>query len=99
MGKDDAKGQTPTVETQQTEENQNNQEDKVTNLFNFKIKKISNEELVNECLMHLRFVEMGLLTPEHKTRALQLFEEATSRPQLDYIKNDFLVAIRVLKHL
>lgn len=94
MGTSDSEGQAPSIET-----NTPDQENNVSNLFDFKIKRMGDEDLINECLMHLRFVEMGLLTPAHKTRATQLFTEATTRSSLEYIHNDFLVALKVLKLL
>jgi hypothetical protein len=96
MGTENTEGPTPPVKTTQTEEDQ---ESNIVNLFDHKIKRINDETLIQECLMHLRFVELGLLTQDHKTRAEQLFKEAITRPALEYIKHDFMVALKVLKFL
>lgn len=75
------------------------EQDNVTNLFDFKVKKLSDEDLVNDCLMHLRCVEMGLMSDDHVIRAKQLFAEAITRPQLEFIANDFKVALKVIDKL
>lgn len=93
MGTGDSEGQTPSIKTKQTEESKDSQ---IVNLFDFKLKKMNDEELVNECLMYLRFVEMGLIMNEHKVRAKQLFLEAIKRPSLEFISNDFRVALKVI---
>lgn len=100
MGTEDTKGPTTTIEDQQTKEGTQHQEDnKVSNLQDYKLKRLSDEDLVNECLLSLRAIELGLISTEHKIRSTQLFNEAILRKSLAYIADDFRVALRVLKHL
>ena len=100
MGIDDTDQHTTTTQANKPDQEQASEDNqKVVSLFDRKLKKISDEELISECLLHLRFVESGLLTPSHKAMATLYFTEATVRPSLEYIKNDFLVALKVLKLL
>lgn len=68
----------------------------VVNFFDYKLKKLDDEDLIRECLIHLKAIEIGLLTQEQKVRAKLLFSEAITRPALEFIRDDFKVALLVI---
>jgi|DEB19_MinimDraft_2_1074335.scaffolds.fasta_scaffold05752_5 hypothetical protein len=69
------------------------------NFLNHKISKLSDEELVNECIKLLRKMESNTLTSKDKELAPIFFTKATERDTLEFVRNDFLIALKVLKYL
>lgn len=69
------------------------------NLYEVKAARMLDATLLQECTLHLLALEQNLLSREHIARAVILFTEAVSRDSLAPGRDDFNVALRVLKHL
>ncbi len=77
-------------------EEDHTQDSKVVSFLDYKIRKIDDEDLIQECLMLLKMIEIGMLNKEAKVRCKVLFSEAIRRPALEFIKNDFSIALKIL---
>ncbi len=73
--------------------------DNVVSLYERKVNNMSDGALISECMIFLHALENNALTPENKHRALILFKAASERKGLETSRNDFLIALRVLRHL
>ena len=76
----------------------------MTDLYQHKLEKMSDEALAEECLHHGRVMEYRSVADENmskqeKHRALLAFTEATKRASLEEDRDMLLVAIKVLKWL
>lgn len=69
------------------------------NFLNHKINKLSDEDLVDECIKLLKKMESNQLTPKDKELATIFFTKAVERDTLEFVRNDFLIALKVLKYL
>jgi hypothetical protein len=71
----------------------------VTNLYERKLQKMDDIQLLNVCLEHGRIMEKGFLEQAEKERALQAFKEAVSRKSLENYHDKLGIALRVIKLL
>lgn len=71
----------------------------VINLYQQKVFRMSDSSLVSECMIFLHMLESNKLSKENKTRAETLFKAASERKSLEANRDDFLIALRVLRHL
>lgn len=106
MGTGNSKDEPPTGQDRppETEGSTTNQEETsldVTpvNLYDKKVARLGDEELMSECLIHLKAIYEHIHTKDSVIRTISLLTEATNRASLRWYKEDFLAALRVLKFL
>lgn len=71
----------------------------VVNLYEERVARMADQVLMSECMMHLHMLENNKLSPDHKHRAMVLFKAASERKAFEAMRDDFLIALRVLRHL
>ena len=71
----------------------------VVNLYEQKAARMGDAVLMSECMMYLHMLENNKLSPDHKHRAMILFKTASERKAFEAMRDDFLIALRVLRHL
>lgn len=70
-----------------------------TDLYLTRLAKMTDKEIMDECVYHGRVMEQGFKDKAQKVRAKQAFEAAASRPALEGEKAMLLTAVRVLRLL
>jgi len=66
-------------------------------LYEAKLKRMSNTDLLRECIVFLSAMEQGGLSKDNKIRATKVFKEGAGRQDLEISRDDLLVALKVLK--
>ncbi len=68
-------------------------------LYQKRLSKMSDSEIMNECVFHGKVMEHGFKNKSEKIRARQAFEAAAARPSLESEREMLLTATRVLRLL
>lgn len=69
----------------------------MTNLYDEKLYRLSDEDLMAEAAMHGKIMERGWLTKEEKIRAIACFTLASQRETLIDEREVLLTALRVMR--
>lgn len=71
----------------------------IVNLFARKASRMSDATLLEECIIHLKAINHKYYDKEFIARMTIILEEANTRPAMIEYKQDFDIALKVLKFI